>query len=425
MRLPVEIPRPKSAGNHISGIYPGHKVALCDFLPIFRAPEARVGCPHRGRSVRMSLPSAPRRRTPSVSFPNETLAAIFDDLTPSVLIDIARVCRRFNAVAERILYSSIVITDVLSESSPIPAKTLRCCQSILERPHLVETIKKLQIRWQGNFRTLSPQRLAEACIETGSALQSLAFLEGLDIFLGPANLASIPFQRIHAVERMVEGCQFPYLRYCSLGAEWAKGVQPYTDILPAFLTLVPSLRRLKLSDHHTTLQLPPGALPSLSHFRGSPDTAAILLPGRPVHFLALIGQDSDVNRDNLSQLAHTTVPLRTLDLSAMQVRPILLRSISSHLSAIETLKVRLALRHTLHYALSGITLLAGLSSVLSEFRQLVCFDLSPTELDGNRNANFTEEACLCTEWSRACPTLKRIVFPSGTEWHLAEDGTWV
>jgi len=185
------------------------------------------------------------------------------------------------------------------------------------------------------------------------------------------------------------------------------------------------LQRLKLSDHHATLLLAPDALPCLSYFRGSPDTAAILLPGRPVQHLALIGQDSDVNRENLPKLAHTSVPLRFLDLSAMQVRPMLLRNISSYLSTIESLKVRLALRHTLHYSLSGITLLAGLSAVLSEFRHLVCFDLSPTEIDGTKQANFAEEASLCTEWSRACPTLKRIVFPSGTEWQLVEDGTWV
>ncbi|KAJ7155438.1 hypothetical protein C8R43DRAFT_1087519 [Mycena crocata] len=371
----------------------------------------------------MSSSTSARQRAAELSLPNETLAAILDDLAPTALADITRVSRRFNAVAERILYSSILITDLLSESTPFPAKTLRCCQSILGRPHLVESIKRLQIRWQGDFRTLSSQRLAQACAEAGIALQSLTFLEGLDIFLGPANLAIVP-SPIHAIERIVQGCQFPCLRYCSLGAEWTKGVQPYTDILPAFLTLLPSLRRLRLSDHHASLILAPDALPSLSYFRGSPDTAAILLPGRPIQHLALIGQDSDVNRENLPKMAHTSVPLRSLDLSAMQVRPVLLRNISTYLSTLEILKVRLALRHTLHYALSGITLLAGLSSVLSEFRQLLCFDLSPTEIDGTKQANFAEEASLCAEWSRACPSLKRIVFPSGTEWQLAENGVW-
>jgi len=372
-------------------------------------------------------PPITSRWTPDLSLPNETLAAIFDGLDPIALADISRVSRRFNAVAERILYSFICITDLLSPSQPIPAKTLQCCQSILLRPHLIETIKRLQIRWtlQGDFRVLSAQALTEACAEAGIALQTLAFLEGLDIFLGPANLAITPLQPIHAIERIVYGCHFPYLRYCSLGAEWTKGVQPYTNILSEFLTLLPSLRQLKLSDHHAALFLSRDALPSLSYFRGSPDTAAILLPGRPVQHLALIGQDSDVNRENLPKMALTSVPLRSLDLSAMQVRPTLLRNISRYLAALESLKVRLALRHTLHYALSGITILAGLSSVLSDFHHLVCFDLSPTEIDGTRQANFAEEAALCTAWIRACPTLKRIAFPSGTEWQLREDGTWV
>ncbi|KAF7356619.1 F-box domain-containing protein [Mycena venus] len=374
----------------------------------------------------MAFPATTSHRTADLSLPNETLVSIFDGLEPTTLADISQVSRRFNAVAERILYSFICITDLLSASSPIPAKTLNCCQSIIRRPHLIETIKRLQIRWalQGDFRVLSPQALIEACAEAGVALQTLAFLEGLDIFLGPANLAITPSRPIHAIERIVHGCHFPSLRYCSFGAEWTKGVQPYTNILPEFLTLVPSLRQLKISDHHAALFLPANALPSLSYFRGSPDTAAILLPGRPVHHLALVGQDSDVNRENLPKMALTSVPLRSLDLSAMQVRPTLLRNIASYLAALESLKVRLALRHTLHYALSGITLLAGLSSVLSDFHHLVCFDLSPTEIDGTRQANFAEEAALCTAWVRACPTLKRIVFPSGTEWQLNEDGSW-
>ncbi|KAJ6581468.1 hypothetical protein B0H19DRAFT_929191 [Mycena capillaripes] len=364
-------------------------------------------------------------QTADLSLPNETLAAIFDGLDSATLVDLTRVSRRYNAVAERMLYSFISITDLLSASSPTPAKTLRCCQSILRRPHLVETIRKLQLRWQGDFRRLSPQALADACVEAGIAVQSLTFLEGLDIFLGPANLAIVPLQPIHAIERIVQRCHFPHLRYCSLGAEWTKGVQSYTDILPEFLTQAPSLRHLRLSDHHSALNLPLDALPSLIYFRGSPDTAAILLPGRPVQHLALIGQDSDVNRENLPKMALTSVPLRSLDMSAMQVRPVLIRNIASYLSALESLKVRLALRHTLHYALSGITLLAGLSSVLSEFHQLVSFDVSPTEIDGTSQANFAEEAALCTAWSRACPTLRRIVFPSGTEWQLGGNGIWV
>ncbi|KAJ7890557.1 hypothetical protein B0H14DRAFT_2689828 [Mycena olivaceomarginata] len=335
-----------------------------------------------------STTMASMHRTPNLLLPNETLVAIFDGLDPTALADISRVSRRFNAVAERLLYSFISITDLLSSSSPIPAKTLRCCQSILQRPHLIEAMKRLQIRWvllQGDFRVLSPQALIEACAEAGIALQKLAFLEGLDVFLGPSNLATSPLQPIHAIELIVRG------------SEWSRDVQPYTSILSELLTLVPSLRHLKLSDHRAALSLPPDALPSLSYFRGSPNTAAILLPGRPVQHLALVGQDSDVNRENLPKMALTSIPLRSLDLSAMQVRPTLLRNISTYLAAIESLKVRLALRHTLHYALSGI-------------------------IDGNRQANFAEDPTLCTAWIRACPTLKRIVFPSGTQWQVDENG---
>ncbi|KAJ7066581.1 hypothetical protein C8F01DRAFT_708041 [Mycena amicta] len=368
-----------------------------------------------------------------MSLPNETLVAIFDDLPPNVLADTARVCRRFNAVAERILYTSISITDSISPAadSLLPTRTLRCFQSIRARPYLIETIRRLQIRWQGIDCTYAD--LANACAEAGVTLQSLVYLEGLDIFLGPANRTGFGSNSsgIHAIERLLHGCRFPNLRYCALGAEWAKSppTPPYTHLLSSFLTTsVPLVRHLRLSDAHSPLRgLPPSAVPLLTSFRGPPAAAASLLPGRPVTHLALLGQDSDVTPENLPRFALTSVPLTLLDLSAMQARPILLRNIAAYLPQIEHLRVRLALRHTLHYALSGITLLAGLSPVLRDFHHLVTFDLSPTEIRPVQEANSADEFALCTQWFRECSSLRVCIFPSGQEWQLQTDGSgsWV
>ncbi|KAF7309815.1 F-box domain-containing protein [Mycena indigotica] len=366
-----------------------------------------------------------------MSLPNETLAAIFDSLPPHVLAVISCVSYRFNAVAERLLYASISISDSLSSQSPLPRRSLRCFRSIRARPHLVETIKRLQIRWQGANNSTYLD-LANACVEVSQTLQTLIYLEGLDVFLGPANRTVIGSNSggIHAIEQLLHNCHFPHLRYCSLGAEWAKSppTHPYTHLLPIFLaTSVPILRHLRLSDAHSPLNppLPPTALPLLTYFRGSPDTAASILPGRPVTALALIGQDSDVNRENLPRFALTSMPLVMLDLSAMQARPVLLRSIAEYLPQLEHLRVRLALRHTLHYALSGITLLAGLAPVLRDLRHLVVFDLSPTEINAVQQANYAEEAALCAQWFRECPSLRRILFPSGHEWQYDSQGNWV
>jgi hypothetical protein len=287
--------------------------------------------------------------------PNETLSAVFKDLPHSTLAVVARLSYRFQGVAERLLYSSVLITDVLSESSPLPSKTLRWCASMRQRLYFVESTKRLQIRWQADPGTSPSHHLDLACTKIAKALRKLVCLRSLEIFLGPANIASCPCdERIHAVERAIRGCQLPHLQYCSLGAEWTKRAQPYTTILTSFLVSLQSLRHLKLADHHSCLALPANALPHLSSFRGSADAAAELLPGRPVHALSLMGQDSDVNQGNLPLMTCTTVPLRYLDLSAMSVRLLLLRHISTHLSTVETLRIRLALRHTLHYALNGI-----------------------------------------------------------------------
>ncbi|KAF5383811.1 hypothetical protein D9615_003739 [Tricholomella constricta] len=359
-----------------------------------------------------------------IALPNETLCAILLYFSPPTLTGIARVSQRFKAVAERLLYSSIHLNETLSESSPLPWKTLRWCESMRQRAHLIEATKKLQIRWQADLRSTFSQSLNPVCVQISDVLRLLVFLESLEIFLGPANLAPSHDEPIHAIERVIRGTHLPLLRHCSLGAEWTKGVQPYTSVLSSFLASASALRHLKLPDHLAGLDLPPGALPSLSSFRGSADTAANLLPGRPVQALALVGQDSDVTRENLPRMTLTSVPLRYLDLSAMSVRPLLLRNVSTHFPTLERLRVKLALRHTLHYAFSGIRLLAGLSAVLSAFRQLELIDLSPTDVDGVGRADAKEELVLVREWGRACPSLRRVIFPSETEWEWQAEGTW-
>ncbi|KAF8826131.1 hypothetical protein HHX47_DHR6000405 [Lentinula edodes] len=233
------------------------------------------------------------------------------------------------------------------------------------RQHLGKSIRGFHIRWQIDVNPSSPCDFdfTTALEKLEQVLRSgiLSSLESLELWLGPANRGvhpSIP----HIIERMILGSHFRQLTSCSLGAEWAKGLPPYSGTLDNFLGSLQSLRHLKLHDHHAALSLPSVALPILSSFRGSPAASASLLPGRPIQYLSLIGDDYDVNQEILTRFAKTTVPLRVLDLSGMSVRPILLRNLATHLPSIEVLKVRLALRHTLHYALTGIV--SGLRIVL-------------------------------------------------------------
>ncbi|KAJ3887210.1 hypothetical protein GG344DRAFT_90586 [Lentinula edodes] len=360
-----------------------------------------------------------------ISVPNEVLFEIFSNLSTPNLVTLTSVSHCFNAVSEHILYSSISIKDILSSSSSCPWRTERCCQSIIQRQHLGKSIRGFHIRWHIDVNPSSPCdfdfTIALEKLEQVLRSGILSSLESLELWLGPANRGlhpSIP----HIIERMILGSHFRQLTSCSLGAEWTKGLPSYSGALDNFLGSLQSLRHLKLHDHHTALSLPSVALPILSSFRGSPATSASLLPGRPIQYLSLIGDDYDVNQEILTRFAKTTVPLRVLDLSGMSVRPILLRNLATHLPSIEVLKVRLALRHTLHYALTGIRLLTGLSSVLRTFRLLVHLDLSPTSVAGG---DVEQELNLCNEWHRACPSLKRITFPSHREWFHRFDRMWI
>ncbi|RXW21379.1 hypothetical protein EST38_g4474 [Candolleomyces aberdarensis] len=289
--------------------------------------------------------------------PNEILTAIFVEASPTSLASLACISRRFKTVAERILYSSVHIVDSIAPESPTPWKTYRWCESVLKRLSHVDIMRKVHIRWQSDGSPPPlPQYFVAFCERLGESLNYLTFLDSLELQLGPANRVS-PLSRepMHAVERVLQRRRFPYLQSCSIGADYTKGgAQSYTFVLVNFLAAHPGLHHLKIPDHHAALNLPIAALHQLSTFRGSPDTAASLLPGRSIQYLALNGSDSDLIRVLPIMAQCAPLPILYLDLSSISARIALLRSVATYLPTIETLRVRLALRHTLHYAFTGI-----------------------------------------------------------------------
>ncbi|KAI0272747.1 hypothetical protein BC834DRAFT_792666, partial [Gloeopeniophorella convolvens] len=333
--------------------------------------------------------------------PNEILDAVFDHLSQDTLTRVALVSRRWRAVAERLIYTSVVISEVVPRTSPtvfkglptmpaVPALTLRCCETLSSYPHLADAVRRFHLRWQ-TASVESPALLlvvAQNIVQT--LVPTLAHLESLDLAFGLA-------------EHVRPAPPLPPFRLPALRSLALQGIgAPLEPVLRAH----PALQHLKLSDCPRPLRLRADDVPHLASFRGCPAQAAAVLPGRPVQALGLVGDEPFVSERDLAGLAAGSAPLRSLDLSGMSVTPTLLRDVSRHLSHIEWLKVRLALRHTLHYALSGIRLLAALTTVLGAFRNLRGLDLSPTNT----------EMHLCVAWTGACPSLRRVVFPSRTEW---------
>ncbi|OCH87797.1 hypothetical protein OBBRIDRAFT_805793 [Obba rivulosa] len=359
------------------------------------------------------------------ALPNETLSAIFDELQPSVLVHILCVSQRFRAVAERILYSNIVLLDTLPHSSPVPWRTRCCCDTIVHNPHLAEAVKKLSVRWQTESGPREPYLpFVESALGTlNSALRTLPQLEALELALGLAGVSISP-------RGILDGCAFPALRLFALSGIGRGAAPPkHNPAAPAprlewFLARTPGLQHLRLADVYEPLALAPGDLPQLATFRGSAVAAASVLPGRPVRVLALVGHEFVTERD-LARIALSSARIRWLDLSAMSVTPLLLRDISRHLPLVEFLRVKLALRHTLHWTMSGISLLAGLTPVLGAFSELHQLDLSPTSVDGIGPGNALEESSLCTTWARGCPSLRQVIFPSKTEWTLSREQIWL
>ncbi|EKM50140.1 uncharacterized protein PHACADRAFT_264701 [Phanerochaete carnosa HHB-10118-sp] len=352
------------------------------------------------------------------------LATVFENLQADVLVQVVRVCRRFHAVAERALYTNIAVAENVPRSSPVPHKTVTFCHTILTHPHLAESPKKVAVRWVTESGPREPymQHIEPVLQLLNRALRMLHGLESLELALGMSG-GSISSRGI------LSDCAFPHLRLFALSGVGRGGLPAKTHPTPTppiewFLAETPSIVHLRLADCYEVLHLSAADLPCLRTFRGSAPTAASVLPGRPVQLLSLVGHEFVTERD-LERIACASVRIRWLDLSSMSVTPLLLRDISRHLFGVEHLKVKLALRHTLHHAMSGISLLVGLTSVLGAFPELNQLDLSPTALDGVGDSNVSDEQTLCDSWSRGCPTLRHIIFPSGTEWLRRDDARWV
>jgi hypothetical protein len=387
-------------------------------LPSPRAPQARASTASTSAATYLRVGNG---------LPNEILGAIFDCLSPDALTRVALVSRRWRANAERVLYSTIVLHEVLPRASlapafafatatvtatagpaelelknfqttsvpvpvPVPAvpiTTLRCCETLSAHPHLAEYVRRFHLRWETDavesplFLLRIAHHIARTLVPTLVHLDSLElafdlaphFFEGVpnnNNNAPPQTPLSLPSPSLpphtrkqHSTEQQHQQQQLhqlhqlhllllppiclPSLRTLSLRGI---GIPPSLE-LERILHSHPTLLHLRLSDYHRALHLSPTDLPHLRSFRGHPATAASILPGRPVHALGLVGCELATEED-LARIAVGSIPVRALDLAGMSVTPTLLRSVSRHLSHIEWLKVRLALRHTLHHALSGI-----------------------------------------------------------------------
>ncbi|KAI5124261.1 hypothetical protein M0805_005110 [Coniferiporia weirii] len=349
-----------------------------------------------------------------LSLPNETLSTVLAHLPPGSLVSLVRVSRRLQSISERLLYSDISISDSVDgdpDTIVTPYQTQGCCTAVRRRPHLASSIRRILIRWSRDRA-----RQHHECRFAPGVLRGLhdLLLAAAQIDVLELHLAGLPAGYDYA--ELLGGTAF-HLRRLALSG-------PVDGPVEWFLRVQPGVVHLQLGDHRRPLVLAPHDLPLLESFRGDARCAASVLPGRPVSGLALSGYEP--SEELLVAFAYSKLPIRRLDLSGLSVTPTQLLTISKHLTALETLRMRLALRHTLHFTFSGMMLLSALTQVLGAFQSLAHLDLSPTNVDGIVGVhNEVEEHSLCTVWAGVCPSLQRVNFPSGSEWARATpDGIW-
>lgn len=408
------------------------------------------------------------------NLPNEILTSILSFLPTTSLQQSLLISHRFRALTELLLYASVSIQEAVQLTGSHdggPYKTWRWCRTILERPHLVHCVKSLTIKWFADHharhtnqhpyyaRPVHPAAAAligdidlePVFIELATILPNLTLLESLELhFPTPVSRNTDSETYLALGNRLLRPTSFPNLTHLAISGL----IPPPQFFLPASC---PSLTTLRIADiHELPYPFPYDALPNLSSFKGSPATAAAILPGRPVRSLGLVGFDhlriaewEGISRVQAieDQAYHG---IETLDLSGMSVTPNLLRDVARWVPTVKALKIRLALRHTLHHALGGIVsasfhhpdirksdnlsaqqaLLTALSPVLLSLANLTILDMSPTT--GASTAQVQEELMLCQAWSKCCG-LRKVVFPSGDVWiqppngpePFDESGKWI
>lgn len=306
------------------------------------------------------------------SLPNEILTGILSFLPTVSLQQSLLISHRFRALTELLLYASVSIQEVVQLTGSHdggPYRTWRWCRTILERPHLTQYVKSLTIKWltdhrarhssRHQYHTAAPIRdidLEPVFVELATILPNLTLLESLELHL-PSPTSKNPDSGVHLAlgNRLLRPTAFPNLSYLAISGL----VPPPQFFLPSSC---PSLTTLRFSDiHELPYPFPHDALPKLSNFKGSPATAAAILPGRPVRSLSLVGSEylRATEWEGISQVQPTINSttyrgIETLDLSGMSVTPNLLRDVARWIPTVKDLKIRLALRHTLHHALGGI-----------------------------------------------------------------------
>ncbi|KAF8343499.1 hypothetical protein F5887DRAFT_1283551 [Amanita rubescens] len=353
------------------------------------------------------------------NLPNETLVLIFSHLSQCDLTKVALVSHRFNAITERVLYSSIDIDENPIESSHVPKRTLGWCDA-MKRNQLYDVPRKLSIRWVMYGK--SNKALPHSCSALSDNIRRLTLLDTLELFIGHDIHDSEKYTS-PALELVTRDLRLPNLRHCSLGAG------PYWANFFSYCTPKPSDMHVFIASHslrylaflqisESVLELiPHDALPELSIFYGTPSGASFILPGRPVHHLLLMGSEDDLSSENLSRMALTSVPLRILDLSAMYVSPSVLRDIATHFPTIEIFRVDLTT------PIWGCCNLPEVSSYLALFKKLSWFDPSPTET--TKKLGMDDQRSLCYDWHSICPSLRHVFYGNPvTMWQRNEDGHW-
>ena len=313
------------------------------------------------------------------NLPNEIFTPILSFLPAASLQQALLISHRFRTLAELLLYTSVSIQEAVQLTGSQdggPYKTWRWCRTILERPHLVHCVKSLTIKWFADHHArhahqhpyyARPAHPAAAAligdidlepvfVELATILPNLTILESLELHLPtPPSKPTDSTTHLALGNRLLGSTSFPNLSHLAISGL----VPPPQFFLPSSC---PTLKTLRFSDiHELPYPFPYDALPKLSSFKGSPGTAAVVLPGRPVRSLGLVGFEClrVTEWEGISRVQSIEDPasyrgIETLDLSGMSVTPSLLLDVARWVPTVRDLKIRLALRHTLHHTLGGI-----------------------------------------------------------------------
>ncbi|KAJ7244416.1 hypothetical protein B0H12DRAFT_808538 [Mycena haematopus] len=336
------------------------------------------------------------------SLPNELIHTIAGHCRSTDLLNFCQTSRRIHGICLQWIYRTIRLLDV--------DQVIKCCQTIILRPHAAAAVRSLQIACFPRFGFKTFYSTIERAIPRLTNVQVLRISNSRTIF------------------RLFCHMHFPRLSECAVPS--SRAIVPFLKKNPTITTLhvLPCLEGLGsingLYDADAAFEftspLEPIHMPNLEAFVGPINIACSVIPqSRACRITIYWGTDPIMTfSEGLAVLARSKVDIIELNNLICNWDGALLFAIAEHLPRVQ----RLLFRNLMDYD-DEEDFMNSIEQTLPSLHFLETMDLLEGFRDGSNVDALDDEFTIVRRWTTASPRLCHVGFPSNNTWGIL-CGAW-